>query len=110
MSLAKLSKKLRRKKKLGRIAISGVEQTARDVVGAWRLKRDTEKDRWASEYKRGIEEANVNLMEANLSEWYRILSTEVAPRLREVVPKVYAEVVGKYRQRKKVEVPALAKA
>jgi len=109
MSLAKVSRKLRRKMKMGRIGFFGVEQTAKDVVGQWRVKRDTEGKVWVSEYERGIKEADTKAMETNLTLWYDILSREVAPKLRETIPKIYAEVVGKYRQQKKVKIPVVAK-
>jgi len=109
MSLAKISKKLRRKLRIGRITLAGAEQTARDVVSVWKSKRDVEAERWSRDYLSGVREADTTQMESNLAEWYKILQTKVAPRLKEVVPKVYAEVLGEYRQKKKVKLPAVAK-
>ena len=109
MSLAKISRKLRKKMKTGRIGLFGAEQTAKDVVGEWRTKRDTEGRVWISEYERGIKEADTKAMESNLALWYSILSKEIAPRLRETIPKIYADVVGKYREQKKVKIPVVAK-
>ena len=73
MSLVKISRKLRRKYRVGKVSLLGAEQTARDVVGKWRMERDTRLSEWASEYTRGVREADTSIMEANLTEWYNVL-------------------------------------
>jgi hypothetical protein len=109
MSLTKVTRYLRRKTKKGRIANYGAEQSARDVVGQWKVKRDVEGDKWASEYRKGIGEADTEEMASNLGNWYNVLHTKVAPKLSEVVKPVYSEVVREYRQTRKVKVPAKIK-
>ncbi|MEM2793729.1 MAG: hypothetical protein QW511_03625 [Candidatus Methanomethylicia archaeon] len=107
MSLTKISRKLRRKLKIGRVRLEGAEAVAKSVVSRWREERDRNISKWADEYTEGIRGANTEDMKYNLSEWYKILDTEVAPKLREVIPKVYAEVKAKYLGKKKVRVPAV---
>lgn len=85
MSLVKISKKLRRKYRVGKISLLGAEQTARDVVGKWRVTRDTRLSDWIREYEKGVREADTSTMEANLSTWYNILKTVVAPELKRVI-------------------------
>ncbi|MCR6669412.1 MAG: hypothetical protein NDF51_05385 [archaeon YNP-WB-040] len=101
MSLSKVTRILRRRTGKGRIGNYGAEQSARDVVGQWKLKRDVEGDRWAGNYRKGISEADTEEMASNLSNWYSILETKVAPKLSEVVKPVYSEVVREYRRAKK---------
>jgi hypothetical protein len=101
MSLSKVTRILRKRTGKGRIANYGAEQSARDVVGQWKVKRDIEGDRWAGNYRRGIAEANTEEMASNLGNWYNVLHTRVAPRLSEVVKPIYSEVVREYRQGKK---------
>jgi len=109
MSLSKVSRKLRKKMKKGRVALYGAEQTAKDVVGAWKYKRETEGEKWASEYKKGVLGADTRDMETNLGLWYSILQTKIAPRLSMAVRPIYNEVIPEYREQKRVKVPAVAK-
>jgi hypothetical protein len=101
MSLSKVTRVLRKRTGKGRIGNYGAEQSARDVIGQWKLKRDTEGDRWAGNYRKGIFEADVEGMASNLGNWYNVLHTRIAPKLSEVVKPVYSEVVREYRQGKK---------
>jgi len=101
MSLSKVTRILRRRTGKGRIGNYGAEQSARDVVGQWKLKRDTEGDKWAGNYRKGISEADTEEMATNLGNWYSILETKIAPKLSEVVKPIYSEVVREYRRAKK---------
>jgi len=101
MSLSKVTRVLRKKTGKGRIGNYGAEQSARDVVGQWKLKRDTEGDKWSSNYHKGIMDADTEEMATNLGSWYNVLHTKIAPKLSEVVKPVYSEVVREYRQSKK---------
>jgi hypothetical protein len=108
MSLAKISRKLRRKYRVGKIKLLGAEQTARDVVGKWRSERDTKLSEWVREYSEGVREADTTVMESNLAEWYKVLDSVISPKLKEIVPKIYAEAKGLYTVKKKVKVPVKA--
>jgi len=101
MSLSKVTRILRKRTGKGRIANYGAEQSARDVVGQWKTKRDTEGDRWSANYRRGIAEADTEGMAYNLGNWYNVLQTRIAPKLSEVVKPIYSEVVREYKQGKK---------
>jgi hypothetical protein len=101
MSLSKVTRVLRKRTGKGRIGNYGAEQSARDVVGQWKVKRDTEGDKWSSNYRKGIMEADTEEMASNLGSWYNVLHTRVAPKLSEVVKPIYSEVVREYRQGKK---------
>lgn len=104
MSLVKISRKLRRKFRVGKIALIGAEQTAKDVVGRWRELRATKLSEWTKSYETGIKEADTTLMESNLSQWYNVLKTVVAPELKRVIPEVYARAKGEYLVKKKIPV------
>lgn len=106
MSLVKISRKLRRRFRVGKVTLLGAEQTARDVVGKWRSERDTRLPEWVREYEKGVKEADVSTMEANLTSWYNVLKTIVAPELKRVVPELYAKAKGEYLLKKKIPVKA----
>ena len=108
MSLAKLSKKLRKRYKTGRVGLYGADQTAKDVVGRWKSERDAKVTTWSANYVTGVKEADTTIMSDNLKEWYAVLKETVAPKLRETVSPIYAEAKVTYAPKKKVPVKAKA--
>lgn len=97
---AKLGRFLRRKFGVGLVSALGAEGAAREVLGTWEEEKNKNKNEWVSNYSEGLDRADIDTGTELLAEWYNILESRIAPRLREVVAKVYAEAKSEYKARK----------
>ena len=97
VSLTKLNRKLRRKYGVGTLTIYGRRDLAAMVRGAW---EDGDKRQWARNYEVGCNNANWDIGEKLLAEWYGILE-RYSDELSREVSKIYAKMKADFLSAKK---------
>ena len=97
VSLSKLNRKLRKKYGVGTLAIYGRQDLARMVRNAW---EDGDKGQWARNYEAGCNNANWDVGEKLLAEWYGILE-KYSDELSREVSKIYAKMKADFLSAKK---------
>ena len=97
VSLTKINRKLRRKYGVGTLTIYGRQNLAAMVRGAW---EDGDKREWARNYETGCENANWDIGEKLLAEWYGVLE-KYSEELSREISKIYAKMKADYLKAKK---------
>jgi len=88
VSLTRINKKLRKKYGVGTLTIYGKQDLAAMVRKAW---EEGDKGQWARNYEAGCKNANWDVGEKLLAEWYGILE-RYSDELSREVSKVYAKM------------------
>ena len=100
VSLTKITRKLRKKTGYGLVTVLGPGATAEAVLNRWREEKDRNLDTWVEQYKRKVDEADIDAGIERLTLWYSELDKH-ADELRDKVSEVYKKIKAAYKEKKK---------